>query len=158
MRSWLPTRKPPSTKRCLQTKRPAAATSPRQQAVQKFIPDVPQRARRTIRGNVKVSVRVIVEQDGTVFAALSRTTRPQPLLRAPRGRRRQEVDLPARGQHGQRLMLVKFAFNREGTTAEAVTLNWPGERSSRQPSRPKQPLRAAAGLARTAPCSGPRGH
>ncbi len=41
-----------------------------------MLPEVPQRARRTIRGNVKVSVRVIVEQDGTVFAALAEQRGP----------------------------------------------------------------------------------
>jgi len=35
------------------------------------MPDVPRRASQTIRGRVKVSVRVIVDPDGTVFAALT---------------------------------------------------------------------------------------
>ena len=39
--------------------------------VHEEIPDVPQDARRTIRGHIKVWVRVIIEQDGSVFGALA---------------------------------------------------------------------------------------
>src|SRR5690606_25112814 len=44
--------------------------------VHRVVPDVPDSARRTIRGRVRVSVRVIVEKEGTVFAALAEEPGP----------------------------------------------------------------------------------
>src|SRR5262249_35738779 len=47
--------------------RGGVATSP--SGLHEEIPDVPWSARRTIRGHIRVWVRVIVAQDGSVFAA-----------------------------------------------------------------------------------------
>ena len=102
---------------------PGAATSGSSAAISEFIPDVPQRARRTIRGNVKVSVRVIVEQDGTVFAALSEHRGPSRYFERMAVDAAKKWTFPPANNDAQRLMLVRFAFNREGTTAEAVALN-----------------------------------
>jgi TonB family protein len=103
---------------------PGAATNASSAAaVRQFIPEVPQRARRTIRGNVRVSVRVIVEQDGSVFAALAERRGPSRYFERVAIDAAKKWTFTPTEAEAQRLMLVKFAFNREGTTAEAVALN-----------------------------------
>ncbi len=96
------------------------ATSP--SALHEVIPDVPRSARRTIRGHIKVSVRVIVDQDGSVFAAVADQTGPsryfqQLAIEAAKKWTFPPVDTPSR-----RLMQVRFEFSRDGTTGRAVTL------------------------------------
>jgi serine/threonine-protein kinase len=86
------------------------------------IPDVPWGARRTIRGHIKVWVRVIVDQDGSVFAADTDRTGPsgyfqRVAIEAAKKWTFPPVDTPAR-----RLMQVRFDFTRDGTTGRAVTL------------------------------------
>jgi TonB family protein len=102
---------------------PGTATGGPAAAVSEFIPEVPQRARRTIRGNVRVSVRVIVERDGTVFAALSEHRGPSRYFERVAVDAAKKWTFTPTNNDAQRLMLVKFAFNRDGTTAEAVALN-----------------------------------
>lgn len=99
-----------------------AATNFSSAGIQEFIPEVPPRARRTIRGNVKVSVRVIVEQDGTVFAALAEQRGPSRYFERVAIDAAKKWTFPPADGETQRLMLVRFAFNREGATAEAVPL------------------------------------
>jgi TonB family protein len=92
-------------------------------AVQEALPEVPQRSRRTIRGHVRVSVRVIVEQDGTVFAALAEHRGPSRYFeRLAVDAAKKWTFTPADGDAAQRLMLVKFDFTRNGTTADAIPL------------------------------------
>jgi outer membrane biosynthesis protein TonB len=100
--------------------RSEVATSPA--ALHEVIPDVPQRADRTIRGHIKVWVRIIVGQDGSVVAALA--DRPGPsryferlAIEAAKKWTFPPVDTPSR-----RLMQVRFDFSRGKTTARAVTL------------------------------------
>jgi protein TonB len=91
-------------------------------AVQEALPEVPQRSRRTIRGHVRVSVRLIVEQDGTVFAALAEQRGPSRYFeRLAVDAAKKWTFTPAESDT-QRLMLVKFDFTRNGTTADAVPL------------------------------------
>jgi hypothetical protein len=87
------------------------------------IPEVPLSARRTLRGHIKVWVRVIVEQDGSVFAATA--DRPGPsgyfqrlALDAAKKWTFPPVDTPSR-----RIMQVRFDFGREGTTGHAVAVH-----------------------------------
>jgi TonB family protein len=91
-------------------------------AVQEVLPDVPQRARRTIRGHVRVSVRVIVEQDGTVFAALAEQRGPSRYFERHAIDAAKKWTFTPSDDDAQRLMLVKFDFTREGTTADAAPL------------------------------------
>jgi hypothetical protein len=102
---------------------PAGAATAHSAGIQEVLPDVPPRARRTIRGNVKVSVRVIVEQDGSVFAALAEHRGPSRYFERLAIDAAKQWTFPPAESADQRLMLVKFAFNREGTTAEAVAVN-----------------------------------
>jgi serine/threonine protein kinase len=96
------------------------ATSP--STLHEVIPDVPAGARRTIRGHIKVWVRVIVNQDGSVFAAVvdrsgsSRYFR-RLAIEAAKGWVFPPLDTPS-----QRLMQVQFDFSRLGTTGRAVSL------------------------------------
>jgi TonB family protein len=100
--------------------RPATATEASSAGVHEVIPDVPQRARRTIRGTVRVSIRVIVEQDGTVFAALAEQRGPSRYFERLAIEAAKQWTFPPADTSDQRLMLVKFGFTRDGTTAQAV--------------------------------------
>jgi outer membrane biosynthesis protein TonB len=92
-------------------------------ALQEVIPDVARSARRTIRGHIKVWVRVIVDQDGSVYAAVADRTGPSRYfqrlaIEAAKKWTFSPVDTPSR-----RLMQVRFNFSRDGTTGRAVTLH-----------------------------------
>jgi TonB family protein len=96
-------------------------TSP--SSLQQVIPDVPLSARRTIRGHLKVWVRVIVDQDGSVSAAVADRAGPSRYfqrlaIEAARKWTFPPVDTPSR-----RLMQVRFDFSRDGTTGHAVALH-----------------------------------
>jgi hypothetical protein len=85
------------------------------------IPDVPWSARRTIRGHIKVWVRVMVDPDGSVFAAVADRSGPsgyfqRVAIEAAKKWTFPSVDTPAR-----RMMQVRFDFTRDGTTGRAVT-------------------------------------
>jgi TonB family protein len=90
--------------------------------VNEVIPDVPDRARRTIRGHVRVSIRVIVEKDGTVFAALTEQRGPSRYFERLAIDAAKKWTFPPTDAAAQRFMLVKFDFTRQGTTAQAVPL------------------------------------
>jgi hypothetical protein len=70
-----------------------------------------------------VSVRVLVEQDGTVFAALTEQRGPSRYFERLAIEAAKQWTFPPADHPDQRLILVKFAFNREGTSADAVALN-----------------------------------
>jgi TonB family protein len=98
----------------------AVATVP--SLVHEEIPDVPLRARQTIHGHVRVSVRVIVDEQGKVLAA--RADDPGPsryferlALEAAKKWTFPPVDTPA-----HRLKLVRFEFTRQGAKGHAVPL------------------------------------
>ena len=92
--------------------------------VHEEIPDVPPRARHTIRGHIRVSVRVMVDQDGTVFAALVDQPGPSRYFRRLAIEAAKKWTFPPadRADTPQRLELVRFVFSRQGTTAHAVAL------------------------------------
>jgi TonB family protein len=97
------------------------ATSPA--AVDEVIPDVPRSARRTIHGHIKVWVRVIVDPDGSVFAAVADRAGPSRYferlaIEAAKKWTFAPTDTPAR-----RLMQVRFDFSRDGTKGRAITLH-----------------------------------
>jgi outer membrane biosynthesis protein TonB len=86
-------------------------------------PDVPQSARRSIRGHIKVWVRVIVDQNGSVFAAVADRTGPSRYFQRLAVEAAKEWTFPPVDTPSQRLMQVRFDFSRGGTTARAVTLH-----------------------------------
>jgi len=90
-------------------------------AVNEVIPEPSQRARQSIRGRVRVSVRLIVDPQGKVFAALVDDAGPSRYF--------EKLALEAAGQwtfppatSRQRVMLVRFDFTRQGATAKAIAV------------------------------------
>ena len=92
-------------------------------AVHEVIPDVPLTARRTIRGHIKVWVRVIVNQDGSVFAATPDRAGSSRYFERLALEAAKKWTFPPADSPGQRLMQIRFDFSREGTTARAVALH-----------------------------------
>lgn len=100
----------------------SSASSP-SSALHEVIPRVPLSARRTIHGHIKVWVRVIVNQDGSVFAALVDRAGPSRYFRRLALEAAKNWTFPAVDAPARRLMQVRFDFSREGTTGAAVTLH-----------------------------------
>ena len=95
-----------------------APPSPRDEV----IPDVPRSARETIRGTIRVSVRVIVDKDGAVLAATADDGGPSRYFeRLAVEAAKKWTFTPAKSQE-QRVMRVRFNFTRDGTTARASSL------------------------------------
>jgi TonB family protein len=86
------------------------------------IPDVPWSARRTIRGHIRVWVRVVVDPDGSVFAADADRAGPSSYfqrvaIEAAKKWTFQPVDAPSR-----RTIQIRFDFSRDGTKGRAVSV------------------------------------
>jgi TonB family protein len=90
--------------------------------VHEEIPDVPQEARRTIRGHIKVWVQVIVEQDGSVFGVLADRAGPSRYFERLAIEAAKKWTFPPTDTPARRMMQVRFDFSRSGTTAHAVPL------------------------------------
>jgi outer membrane biosynthesis protein TonB len=101
--------------------RSEVATSPT--GLHEEMPEVPWSARRTIRGHIKVWVRVIVNQDGSVFAAVSDRTGPSSYFQRVAIEAAKKWTFPPVDTPSQRMMQVRFDFSRDGTTGRAVTLH-----------------------------------
>jgi TonB family protein len=97
------------------------ATSP--SALHEVIPEVPQRARRTISGHIEVWVRVIVDQDGSVFAATADRIGPSRYFQRLAIEAAKQWTFPPIDTQSRRLMQIRFDFSRDGTTGRAVTLH-----------------------------------
>jgi TonB family protein len=75
---------------------------------------------RTIRGHVRVSIRVIVNNDGTVFAALTDQRGPSRYFeRLALEAAKKWTFSPVEAQT-QRIVVLRFDFTRQGTTARSV--------------------------------------
>jgi len=98
-----------------------APTSP--SAVREVIPEVPQGARRSIRGQFKVWVRVIVSQDGSVFAAVADRPGPSRYFQRLAIEAAKQWTFPPADTASPRVMQIRFDFSRDRTTARAVTLH-----------------------------------
>jgi len=92
-------------------------------ALHEVIPEVPQSVSRTIRGHIKVGVRIIVDPDGSVIAATAD--------RIGRGRYFQHLAIEAARKwtfppidaQSRRVIQIRFDFSRDETTGRAVTLH-----------------------------------
>jgi outer membrane biosynthesis protein TonB len=93
---------------------PAAST-----AVHQAIPDVPLAARRTIHGHIKVWVRVVVDADGAVFAAVADRTGPSHYFQRLAVEAAKKWTFPPAGGSARRIMQVQFDFSRDGTIGHA---------------------------------------
>ena len=67
-------------------------------------------------------MRVIVQSDGSVFAALTEQRGPSRYFERLAIDAAKKWSFPPTDASAQRLMLVKFDFTREGATAQAVPL------------------------------------
>lgn len=110
---------PPSSGPATQAARSVAPPS----TVHEVIPDVPLRAQRTIRGHIKVWVRVIVNQDGSVFAATPDRAGSSRYFERLALDAAKKWTFPPADTPAPRLMQIRFDFSREGTTGHAVTLH-----------------------------------
>jgi TonB family protein len=90
--------------------------------VHEVIPDVPRHARQTIHGHVKVSVRVIVDKEGTVVAALVDDPGPSRYFERLAREAARKWTFPPADAEATRLKLVRFEFSRDGTKGHAVSL------------------------------------
>ena len=88
-------------------------------AINEVMPAVPQSALDTIRGTVRVSVRVTIDDEGSVVDATAEDGGPSRYFeRLAVDASRKWTFSPA-SLEGQRTILVKFNFTREGVTAHA---------------------------------------
>ncbi len=98
---------------------PAAEPTPPESDIHEEFPDVPQHVRRSIRGHVKVTVRVIIDKDGSVFAALVDQPGPSRYFERLAIEAAKKWTFPAADTQISRLELVRFDFTHDGTTAQA---------------------------------------
>jgi len=99
-------------------KQPDASLSP----ISEVIPDVPRSARKTIRGTVRVSVRVIVDKEGTVLVATADDPGPSRYFEGLAVQASKKWMFAPMDTEERRIMLVRFNFTRAGTTARANSL------------------------------------
>lgn len=90
--------------------------------ISEVIPDVPRSARETIRGTVRVSVRVIVDKEGTVLVATADDPGPSRYFERLAIQASKKWKFAPTDSGEQRIMLVRFNFRRAGTTARADSL------------------------------------
>lgn len=94
---------------------PGATTLP----LNEVIPNVPRSALQTIRGTVRVSVRVIVDKDGAVLAATPEDPGPSRYFERLSLDASKKWTFPPVAAKEQRLMLVRFNYTRAGATASS---------------------------------------
>lgn len=114
-------REPPSTALPPKPSRSDLATST--SALHEVIPEVPPSARRTIKGHINVWVRVIVDPDGSVFAATADRVGPSRYFQRLSIEAAKQWTFPPIDTESRRLMQIRFDFSRDGTTASAVTIH-----------------------------------
>lgn len=97
---------------------PDAPISP----VNEAIPDVPRSALKTIRGTVRVSVRVIVGKEGTALGVTADDPGPSRYFERLAIEAARKWTFTPADSEAQRIMVVTFNFTRSGTTARAKSL------------------------------------
>lgn len=86
------------------------------------IPEIPPRIRESIRGHVRVAVRLIVDKEGSVFAALVDEPGPSRYFERLAIEAAKKWTFPPMDTTGSRLELVRFDFTRQGATGRAVEI------------------------------------
>jgi len=86
------------------------------------IPDIPPRIRESIRGHVRVAVRLIVDKEGSVFAALVDEPGPSRYFERLAIEAAKKWTFPPMDTTGSRLELVRFDFTRQGATGRVVEI------------------------------------
>jgi TonB family protein len=91
-------------------------------AINEVIPDVPRSALNTIRGTVRVSVRVIIDKEGHVLAAIADDPGPSRYFERLSVEASKKWTFSPADSEEQRIMLVRFYFTRGGTRARASSV------------------------------------
>jgi len=104
---------------------PAAATSvdgatDAGAGIHEEMPDVPASVLKTIRGHVRVSVRLIVDKEGNVFAALVDEAGPSRYFEKLALEAAKKWTFPPLDTTQSRLELVRFEFTRQGMSGRAI--------------------------------------
>ena len=92
-------------------------------AIHEVTPEVSSGARRTIRGHIKVWVRVLVDRDGSVAAAVVDRGGPSGYFQRLALEAAKEWTFPPVDAPSRRTLQVRFDFSRDGTTGHAVPLH-----------------------------------
>ena len=85
------------------------------------IPDVPRRNRDTIRGHIKVAVRVTVDSSGNVDDETLENPGPSKYFARLATKAARKWKFAPAGNHDSRKWLLQFEFTRGGTTGHATT-------------------------------------
>jgi TonB family protein len=107
---------------------PAAASPTRSRApdavavVHAEMPDVPARARQTIHGRIRVSVRAIVNSDGRVDATLAEQPGPSRYFERLAIEAARKWTFAPAPTLARRVALLRFEFTRAGATGHAASL------------------------------------
>jgi TonB family protein len=101
--------------------RSGGATPPA--ALHEVNPDVPPGARRSIRGHIKVWVRVMVDPDGSVSAAVADRAGPSKYFERMAIDAAKKWTFPPVDNPSRRLIQIRFDFSHDGTTERAVALH-----------------------------------
>jgi Protein kinase domain len=101
---------------------PPVETITQLSGIHEEFPGVPGRVLKTIHGHVRVSVRVIVDKGGTVFAALVDEPGPSRYFERLALEAAKKWTFPPVAAKPRRLELVRFDFTREGTTGDVVPI------------------------------------
>jgi len=87
------------------------------------MPDVSPGARRTIRGHIKVWVRVVVDGDGSVLAAMPDRAGPSRYFERAAVEAAKQWTFAPSSTPARRLLQIRFEFTRDGVTARAVAIH-----------------------------------
>lgn len=102
-----------------ETKSVELAAEPTEAVIKEVIPDVPRSARDTIRGTIRVSVRVIVGKEGTVLLASADDPGPSRYFERLAVEASKKWMFAPLSLEAQRIMVLRFNFTRTETTARA---------------------------------------
>jgi TonB family protein len=83
------------------------------------IPEVPHSAARTIHGHIKVSVRAIVDGNGSVSAVIADKGGPSRYFEKLAVEAARQWKFPSADAGTSRVVEVRFDFGRDGTTGRA---------------------------------------
>jgi TonB family protein len=85
------------------------------------IPDVPRHIRDTIRGHIRVAVRVTVDGSGNVVGETLENTGPSKYFARLATEAARKWKFAPAGNHDSRKWLLRFEFTRRGATGHAIT-------------------------------------
>jgi TonB family protein len=96
------------------------SADPLSAVIHEEIPKVPQSARATIRGRVKVAVRVTVDRSGTVVRDTFENAGPSKYFNHLASQAARKWKFVSADNEGSREWLLRFEFGRDGTTVHAT--------------------------------------